>query len=135
MTGSGQVSRRKALGSRRKIPDLQRKMVSRRKVLALGPTAATQPLVHIRTAGAAGKVSVGFWDHWVPGGNDIMRQQVNTWAAQNKVDVQVDFITSNGNKLLLTAAAEAQARTGHDVMTLYVWDVHNMPPVSNPSTT
>ena len=99
--------------------------LSRRGALKLGAAAATLPLVHIRTAGAAGKVSIGFWDHWVPDGNKIMQQQVDTWAAQNKVDVHVDFITSVGNKLLLTAAAEAQAKTGHDVIALYMWDVVN----------
>ena len=36
-----------------------------------------------------------------------------------------DFITSSGNKLQLTGAAEAQAKTGHDVMTFFNWDVHN----------
>ena len=36
-----------------------------------------------------------------------------------------DFITGNGNKLLMTGAAEAQAKTGHDVYTFYNWEVHN----------
>ena len=45
-------------------------------------------------AGAAGKVSIGFWDHWVPGGNDVMQKQVDAWAEKNKVEVQVDFITA-----------------------------------------
>ena len=97
----------------------------RRTAMKLGAAAAALPLVHIRTAGAAGKVSIGFWDHWVPDGNKIMQQQVDTWAQQNKVDVHVDFITSVGNKLLLTAAAEAQAKTGHDCIALYMWDVVN----------
>src|SRR3954464_15741049 len=99
--------------------------VSRRSALKLAAATAALPLVHIRTAGAAGKVSIGFWDHWVPGGNDIMKKQVNTWADKNKVAVQADFITGNGNKLSLTAAAEAQAKAGHDAMTFYNWDVHN----------
>jgi ABC-type glycerol-3-phosphate transport system substrate-binding protein len=99
--------------------------VSRRSALKLAAATAALPLVHIRTAGAAGKVSIGFWDHWVPGGNDIMQKQVNTWADKNKVAVQADFITGNGNKLSLTAAAEAQAKAGHDAMTFYNWDVHN----------
>ena len=73
--------------------------VSRRRALKLGAAAAALPLVHIRTAGAAGKLSIGFWDHWVPGGNDVMQKQVNAWAAKNKVEVNVDFITGNGNKL------------------------------------
>jgi ABC-type glycerol-3-phosphate transport system substrate-binding protein len=99
--------------------------VTRRNALKLGAATAALPLFHIRTAGAAGKVSIGFWDHWVPAGNDIMKQQVQAWADKNKVEVQADFITSNGNKLLLTAAAEAQAGTGHDVLALQIWEVQN----------
>jgi ABC-type glycerol-3-phosphate transport system substrate-binding protein len=82
-------------------------------------------LVHIRTAGAAGRFTVGFWDHWVPRGNEIMQRQVDAWAAKNKVEVRIDFITSNGNKLLVTGAAEAQAKTGHDIFTFYNWEVYN----------
>lgn len=55
--------------------------MTRRGVLAA--TAAALPLVHIRTAGAAGKLSVGLLDHWVPKGNEIMLKQVNTWAEIN----------------------------------------------------
>ena len=99
--------------------------VSRRQAIAIGAAAAALPLVHVRTAHAAGKLSVGFWDHWVPGANDVMRKVVNQWAAQNKVDVSMDFITSVGNKNLLTIAAEAQAKTGHDIEQFPVWEVHN----------
>ncbi len=106
-------------------PKLSRPTLSRRRALKLGAAATALPLVHIRTAGAAGKVNIGFWDHWVPGGNDIMQKQVNAWAAKNKVEVQADFITGNGGKLSMTGAAEAQAKAGHDALTFYNWDVHN----------
>ncbi len=99
--------------------------LSRRRALKLGAAASALPLVHIRTAGAAGTLNVGFWDHWVPKGNDVMQKQVNAWADKNKVAVHVDFITSNGNKLLMTGAAEAQAKTGHDIYTFYNWEVYN----------
>lgn len=99
--------------------------VSRRKALQIGAAAAALPLVHIRTAHAAGKVSIGFWDHWVPAGNGVMKKQVEAWAAKNKVEVQADFITSVGNKNLLTIAAEAQAKTGHDVQAFPTWEVLN----------
>jgi ABC-type glycerol-3-phosphate transport system substrate-binding protein len=98
---------------------------SRRNALKLGAAVAALPMVHVRTAGAAGKVSIGFWDHWVPAGNDAMKKQVAAWSDKTKVDVQADFITSNGNKLLLTEAAEAQAKTGHDVIAFYSWAVLN----------
>ena len=101
------------------------KKVSRRRALKLTAAAAALPLVHIRTAGAAGKLNVGFWDHWVPGGNDILQKQVNAWAEKNKVEVTADFITTTGGKLQLTPAAETQAKTGHDVMTFITWDIHN----------
>ena len=95
---------------------IKSKKVSRRGALKLGAAAAALPLVHIRTAGAAGKLAIGFWDHWVPAGNEIMQKQVNAWAEKNKVEVTADFITGNGNKLLITGAAEAQAKTGHDIL-------------------
>jgi ABC-type glycerol-3-phosphate transport system substrate-binding protein len=99
--------------------------VTRRRALKLAGAAAALPLVHIRTAGAAGKLNPGFWDHWVPGANDIMVKQVQTWADKNKVEVTADFITTTGTKLQLTPAAETQAKTGHDIMTFISWDVLN----------
>ena len=100
--------------------------LSRRQALKLGAAASTLPLVHIRTAGAAGKVAIGFWDHWVPGGNDVMKKQVDAWAEKNKVEAQVDFITSNNTKLQITGVAEAQAKTGHDALAFFNWDVYNV---------
>jgi ABC-type glycerol-3-phosphate transport system substrate-binding protein len=96
--------------------------ITRRRVLQA--SAAVLPLVHIRTAGAAGKLALAFWDHWVPGGNDAMTRQINAWAQQNHVEVTVDYMSA-GNKLQITAAAEEQARTGHDAIALPVWEVHN----------
>ena len=87
--------------------------------LAAG-TALAAPFV--RGAHAAGKLSIGFWDHWVPGANKATTDLVNEWAAKEKVEVQIDYITSQGNKLLLTIAAEAQARSGHDVLAMATWD-------------
>jgi ABC-type glycerol-3-phosphate transport system substrate-binding protein len=98
--------------------------VTRRRALELSAAAAALPLVHIRTAGAAGKLNVGFWDHWVPQTNEVMTKQVNTWAEKNKVDVTIDFITSNGFKIQVTQAAEAQAGTGHDTLPFSNWEVH-----------
>ena len=98
---------------------------TRRRALKIGAAAAALPLVHIRTGRAAGKVSIAFWDHWVPAGNAAMKQQVDAWAAKNQVEVQADFITSVGNKNILTIAAEAQAKTGHDVQAFPTWEVQN----------
>ncbi len=99
--------------------------LDRRKALKLAAASVALPLVHIRTGRAAGKVSIGFWDHWVPSGNAVMQKQVEAWGAKNQVEVQADFITSNGSKNLLTIAAEAQAKTGHDVLAFPTWEVRN----------
>jgi hypothetical protein len=84
-----------------------------------GPSVLTTPFMH--GAHAAGKLSLGFWDHWVPGANEAMTAICNEWAAEEKVDLTIDFITSNGDKLILTAAAEAQAKSGHDMLTIGTW--------------
>jgi hypothetical protein len=97
--------------------------VTRRNALKLGAAVTTLPLVHIRTAGAAGRLSVGFWDHWVPATNVVLTKQVQAWADKNKVEINVDFITSNGFKIQVTQAAEAQANTGHDILPFYSWEV------------
>lgn len=102
--------------------------LSRRTALKLGAASATLPLVHIRTGRAAGKLSVAFWDHWVPSGNEVLQKQVDAWAAKNQVDVHVDFITGNGNKLQNTGVAESMAKTGHDIFTFFQWDVQNVAP-------
>ena len=47
---------------------------------------------------------------------------IKEWADKEKVDVKVDYITSQGNKLLLTLAAEAQAKSGHDIMEFTNWE-------------
>ena len=67
---------------------------------AASATAIAAPFV--RTAHAAGKLSIGFWDHWVPGANKASEALVEEWAAKEKVEVQIDYITSQGNKNLLT---------------------------------
>ena len=103
----------------------QTRKLSRRRALTLATTAAALPLVHIRTGRAAGKLTIGFWDHWVPEGNEAMKKQCAAFGAKHQVDVQPDFITSNGSKNILTLAAEAQAKTGHDVQQFPEWEVHN----------
>ena len=88
----------------------------------LGTTAVASASIlaapFVRTAHAAGKLSLGFWDHWVPGANDSLTKLCNEWAQKEKVELQIDYITSQGNKLLLTIAAEAQARSGHDILAM-----------------
>jgi ABC-type glycerol-3-phosphate transport system substrate-binding protein len=105
---------------------VKKKSLSRRRFIATSAAASASLIAapFVRTAHAAGKLSVGFWDHWVPGANDASRALVEAWAAKEKVDVQIDYITSQGEKLRLTIAAESQARSGHDIMALPSWWPH-----------
>jgi ABC-type glycerol-3-phosphate transport system substrate-binding protein len=87
-------------------------------VAASGVLAA--PMVHAQ--GSAGTLRCGFWDHWVPAGNGILRELCAEWGQRNRVNVQVDFITSVGNQNLLTIAAQAQSRSGHDILSFPTWE-------------
>jgi len=75
----------------------------------------------VRGAHAAGKLAIGFWDHWVPGANDTLTKLCQEWADKERVDISIDFITSQGDKLMLTGAAEEQARSGHDILGMPTW--------------
>ncbi len=103
---------------------MMRKALTRRRFMAASGAASAgliaAPYVH--TARAAGTLSIGLWDHWVPGANDVALKIIQEWGEKEKVDVKVDFITSQGNKLLLTIAAEAQAKGGHDIMEFTNWE-------------
>jgi ABC-type glycerol-3-phosphate transport system substrate-binding protein len=94
-----------------------------RRALAGTTAAVLAPYVH--TSRAAGSLNVGFWDHWVPGANDALAKLCNEWAAKEKVDLKIDFITSQGSKILLTITSEAQAKAGHDVISLPTWYAAN----------
>jgi hypothetical protein len=91
-----------------------------------GVTASTlaAPMVHGQSSG--GRLALGFWDHWVGAvANDAMRAVVMDWGRQNRVEITLDFITSVGNKNLITITAEAQARQGHDILSFPTWMVHD----------
>jgi ABC-type glycerol-3-phosphate transport system substrate-binding protein len=83
--------------------------------------AATVAAPYVSTAQSAGKLTVALWDHWVPGANKASTAIIEEWAAKEKVEVQIDYITTQGNKLLLTEKAEALAKAGHDIMTFRCW--------------
>jgi len=105
---------------------MSRRKLTRRQFIAA--TAATSAALvaapYVRSAYAAGKLSMGFWDHWVPGANKASTDLVNEWAAKEKVEVSIDYIPSQGNKNLLTIAAEAQAKSGHDILAMPTWWPH-----------
>jgi ABC-type glycerol-3-phosphate transport system substrate-binding protein len=116
---------------------MSRKKLSRRQFVAATAlsSAALITAPYVRGAYAAGKLTIGFWDHWVPGANKASTDLVNEWAAKEKVEVSIDYIPSQGNKLLLTIQAEAQAKSGHDIIALSTWFPHahaeNLEPVND----
>jgi ABC-type glycerol-3-phosphate transport system substrate-binding protein len=116
---------------------MSRKKLSRRQFVAATAlsSAALITAPYVRGAYAAGKLTIGFWDHWVPGANKASTDLVNEWAAKEKVEVSIDYIPSQGNKLLLTTQAEAQAKSGHDIIALSTWLPHahaeNIEPVND----
>ncbi len=97
--------------------------IARRRFIAGTATASAAFVAapFVRGAHAAGKLSLAMWDHWVPNANDATTALVKEWSEREKVDVQIDYITSQGNKMLLTGAAEAQAKSGHDIIALSTW--------------
>src|SRR6266576_4630123 len=105
---------------------MSRRKLSRRQFVAATAlsSAALITAPYIRGANAAGKLSIGFWDHWVPGANKASTDLVNEWAEKEKVEVSIDYIPSQGNKNLLTIAAEAQANSGHDILAMPTWWPH-----------
>lgn len=100
--------------------------LTRRRFLATTAAASSAALAmpHVSHSQAGGKLSVMFWDHWVPGGNDASKALCEEWAAKNKVAVSVDYVTSQGHKNLLTISAEQQARSGHDILAFPTWEPH-----------
>ena len=103
---------------------MRKKAITRRHFVATAAAASVGTLAapYVRTAHAAGSLSIGLWDHWVPGANDAATALIKEWGEKEKVDVQIDYITSQGNKLILTLAAENQAKAGHDIMDFNTWE-------------
>src|SRR5213080_5446960 len=102
---------------------MSRKTLTRRQFVAATAmsSAALITAPYVRGVNAAGKLSIGFWDHWVPGANDMLTKLCREWADREKVEITIDFITSQGDKLMLTGAAEEQARSGHDILGMPTW--------------
>jgi ABC-type glycerol-3-phosphate transport system substrate-binding protein len=110
--------------------------ITRRNILrtaAAGGAMSAFPLVNVHGQSSGGKLALGLWDHWVGAtANDALRAMINDWAQKNRVDVTLDFITSVGNKNLITIAAEAQARAGHDVLSFPTWMIHDQASLLEP---
>ncbi|MGK7869715.1 ABC transporter substrate-binding protein [Falsiroseomonas sp. E2-1-a20] len=100
--------------------------MNRRDVLRAGAaltagTTLAAPTVFAQ--GTGGNLRFAFWDHWVPGSNEALQVLGRQWAEANRVNLTLDFINTTGNQLQLTAAAQAQARSGHDGISLGPWDI------------
>src|SRR3954454_24315951 len=111
--------------------------MTRRTALKTAALATTSLMAapYVRGAHAAGKLSIGYWDHWVPGANKITEALTREWAEKEKVEVTIDFIPSQGMKNLVTIAAESQARSSHDIFAFPSWQPHghaeNLEPVND----
>src|ERR1700744_4628426 len=105
---------------------MSRNKLTRRQFVAATAlsSAAMISAPFVRTANAAGSLTVGLWDHWVPDANKASTDLINEWAGKEKVAVQIDYITSNGRKDEITIAAEAQAKSGHDLLRMATWWPH-----------
>src|ERR1700687_3523344 len=103
---------------------MRKKPLSRRRfmVATAAASAATLATPFVRSANAAGKLSLGFWDHFVPAANKTCDALIQEWAAKESVEVQIDHYT--GAKALITLAAEANARSGHDIVYMTSWSAH-----------
>ena len=79
---------------------MSRKKLSRRQFVAATAlsSAALITAPYVRGAYAAGKLSIGFWDHWVPGANKTSTALVKEWAAKEKVEVSIDYISEPGQR-------------------------------------
>jgi hypothetical protein len=98
-----------------------RKLTRRRFLVTTAASTTLVAMPHVRGSYAAGKLSLAIWDHFVPGANATSKALIEEWATREKVEVQIDYINNIGSKLLVTVAAEAQAKTGHDILYFTSW--------------
>ena len=70
---------------------MKRKVLTRRRFVAASAAASASMIAapFVRTAHAAGKLSIGFWDHWVPGANAVLTALTQEWAEKEKVEAQI----------------------------------------------
>src|SRR5262245_11244257 len=54
-------------------------LTRRRFIATAAASSAAIAIPYVRHARAAGKLAIGFWDHWVPGANNTLTALVNEW--------------------------------------------------------
>ena len=70
---------------------MPRGKLSRRRFLkTTTATTAVLAMPFVRGAYAAGKLSIGFWDHWVPGANKASQALCEEWGAKEKVELSIE---------------------------------------------
>src|SRR5580704_13643205 len=104
---------------------MPRSSISRRNLLKTTAFAAASAVSapYLRLSYAAGKLTLGVWDHWVPGANNTLTKLCNEWGEKNKVEVSIDYNTTRGQKDILPASAKDQARAGQDIMSHRAWHI------------
>lgn len=103
------------------------KVITRREFLKAAGVAGAAAIAGrysflVRPAHAAPTrtVTMMHWSHFVPAYNPELERQVTEWAAKKGVSARVDFIAYRDIPAKL--AAEAESRTGHDIVQLRVFD-------------
>src|SRR2546426_389478 len=102
---------------------MSRRQFTRRRFLATTAAASAVAIgaPYVRSSRAAGRLSVGCWDHWVPGANDTLTAICQEWAKTETCELKIASIPSKGNKIMMPATAESQAQSGHDVLQFLAW--------------
>ena len=79
-------------------PVSARRNPTRRSVLKKSALSSVAAIAapYVRTAYAAGTLTLACWDHWVPGANKTLSALCEEWGAKNNVEVKFDYITSQG---------------------------------------
>ena len=111
----------------------------RRRLLAQSALATTALIAapYVRGAHAAGKLAIGFWDHWVPGANNTLTKLCNEWGEKNKVEVKPedlpefpDSLDLGGNEMegiLINASRDGMVDSGDLGLLLLDWGTCPVP--------
>jgi ABC-type glycerol-3-phosphate transport system substrate-binding protein len=94
--------------------------------------AMAAPSVVRKAYAAKPKLSIGLWNHWVPGATDVHQEIVQEWAEKNKVDVTVDLVGPQCRDIRTIVSAEARAGTGHDISAVCTFDATSFKPKLEP---
>lgn len=100
--------RLKSLAEQLDAHEIGRREFMRRAAVITGGTAAgLHALNHMATAQSGPKLRVWLFRSYVTAGNDILAKQVETWAAERKVQVEFDWATFGDREQKFVAAIEA----------------------------